>query len=214
MPGPVSATLMCNTEDTLSLEGFARISITICPASVNLMAFDRKFASTWPMRVGSPSMRGGTLRSTCTIRSSPLASASTADGTMMSCTKLCGSKVIRSSSTDPASILDRSRMSLMSTSKRSPDATSVCVCDLCWRFSGEASNACAMPSTPFSGVRTSWLMLARNSDLARVAASAAFVALSSSMVRSATRRSSVSWASCRSSARRRIDRSGSTRTSA
>ncbi len=30
-----------------------------------------------------------------------------------------------------------------------------------------------MPRTPFSGVRSSWLMLARNSDFARLAASAA-----------------------------------------
>ena len=38
----------------------------------------------------------------------------------------------------------------------------------------------SIPMTPFSGVRISWLMLARNSDLARVACSAASLASSSS----------------------------------
>ena len=42
-----------------------------------------------------------------------------------------------------------------------------------------------MPSTPFIGVRISWLMLARNSLLARLAASADSFAPSSSRVRSA-----------------------------
>ena len=41
-----------------------------------------------------------------------------------------------------------------------------------------------MPKTPFMGVRISWLMLARNSLLARLAASAAsFAFFSSSAVR-------------------------------
>ena len=38
---------------------------------------------------------------------------------------------------------------------------------------GVPDRAWATPMTPFSGVRISWLMLARNSDLARLAASAA-----------------------------------------
>ena len=47
-----------------------------------------------------------------------------------------------------------------------------------------------MPIIPFMGVRISWLMLARNSLLARLAVSAASVAVSSCEVRSATRLSS------------------------
>ncbi len=49
-----------------------------------------------------------------------------------------------------------------------------------------ASSSSAMPSTPFIGVRISWLMLARNSDLARLAASAASRALTSSVLASAS----------------------------
>ncbi len=46
-----------------------------------------------------------------------------------------------------------------------------------------------MPITPFMGVRISWLIAARNTLLARLAASAASRACCSSSVRSATRRS-------------------------
>ena len=52
--------------------------------------------------------------------------------------------------------------------------------------------------TPFIGVRISWLILARNSLLARLASSAASLALSSSLVRSSTRFWSV-WLTSRSS---------------
>ena len=48
-----------------------------------------------------------------------------------------------------------------------------------------------MPITPFIGVRISWLMFARNSDFARVAASASSLARARSRVRSATSAFSV-----------------------
>ena len=48
-----------------------------------------------------------------------------------------------------------------------------------------------MPKTPFMGVRISWLMLARNSLLARLAASAASFAFCISAIRL---RSVMSWA--------------------
>ncbi len=66
-----------------------------------------------------------------------------------------------------------------------------------------------MPITPFMGVRISWLMLARNSLLARLAASAFSLAsrswtldLTSSSVRAATVCSN--WSRCRSSASSRL----------
>ena len=54
------------------------------------------------------------------------------------------------------------------------------------RCSGESSvsaRSCAMPSTPFMGVRISWLMLARNALLLRLAFSAASLACCSSAPR-------------------------------
>ena len=72
----------------------------------------------------------------------------------------------------PASILEKSRMSLMMVSSASPDLGSRRR-SVCWRgVSSVSSSSSAMPSTPFIGVRISWLILARNSDFARSAASA------------------------------------------
>ena len=72
----------------------------------------------------------------------------------------------------PASIFEKSRTSSMSVSSDSPDAFSVSAYSRCSRERSVSSSSDVMPSTPFIGVRISWLMLARNSLLATVAASA------------------------------------------
>ncbi len=57
------------------------------------------------------------------------------------------------------------------------------------------SSSSVIPSTPFMGVRISWLMLARNSDLARLAALAASrAAVSSSFDCPSSRIIASSWA--------------------
>ncbi len=58
---------------------------------------------------------------------------------------------------------------------RSPSALerSVVRYSRCSGVSDVSASSSAMPNTPFIGVRTSWLMLARNSLLARLPASAA-----------------------------------------
>ena len=65
----------------------------------------------------------------------------------------------------------------------------VSVTSRCEASSGVADSSSAMPITPFIGVRISWLMLARNWLLARLAASALAVAPASAAVRSRTRSS-------------------------
>ena len=53
----------------------------------------------------------------------------------------------------------------------------------CWRgASSELSNSSVMPRTPFIGVRISWLMVARNSLLALLAASALWASSKASFV--------------------------------
>ena len=76
----------------------------------------------------------------------------------------------------PASILDTSRMSDTSRSRVTPDeAIRATISD--WSGDrGVRDRASTMPITPFRGVRISWLILARNSDLAQLAASAAALA--------------------------------------
>ena len=60
----------------------------------------------------------------------------------------------------------------MTPSSASPDELAVCTYSRCSASSGVSPSSSSMPITPFSGVRISWLMLARNSDLARDASTA------------------------------------------
>ena len=73
----------------------------------------------------------------------------------------------------PASIFEKSRMSLMTVSSDSPDDLTMSRYSRCSAVRSVPSASSVMPMTPFIGVRISWLMLARNSLFARLAASAA-----------------------------------------
>ena len=72
-----------------------------------------------------------------------------------------------------ASILEKSRMSSMTCSSERADTCASSRYSRCSSSSRVCSTRSVMPSTPFIGVRISWLMLATNSVLARLAASAA-----------------------------------------
>ena len=77
-----------------------------------------------------------------------------------------------SSSTIPDEILDRSRMSLISASKCSPLDSTIAIAFNCLSFSEPKISSLRdsdIPKIEFSGVRSSWLMLARNSSLSLVA---------------------------------------------
>ncbi len=63
-------------------------------------------------------------------------------------------------------------MSLSTSSRPRPDESMVRTHSRCSAVSGVSSSSCVKPSTPFIGVRSSWLMVARNSLLARFEASA------------------------------------------
>jgi len=69
---------------------------------------------------------------------------------------------IGSSSTLPASILEKSRMSLMMASSESAEARAVSMSSRCSGVSTVSRASSVIPRTPFMGVRISWLMLARN----------------------------------------------------
>ncbi|MCY1453851.1 hypothetical protein D9M71_708720 [compost metagenome] len=77
-----------------------------------------------------------------------------------------------SSSSEPRSMREKSRMSLITLSRCSVDSVARAVYSLCSLFCSVVSSSCSMPSTPFIGVRSSWLIIARKSDLARLAFSA------------------------------------------
>ena len=68
-------------------------------------------------------------------------------------------------------------MSLMTVSSASADDLTIRRYSRCSDVSSVSSTRSVMPMTPFIGVRISWLMFARNSLLARLAASATFLAV-------------------------------------
>ena len=97
----------------------------------------------------------------------------------------------RCSSILPASILERSRMSLMSASRwRAGAQDALERLDLVRRARGSRASSSSISLTPmmaFSGVRSSWLMLARNCDLCWLASS------SSRLFSSISRNSRAFW---------------------
>ena len=63
----------------------------------------------------------------------------------------------------PASIFEKSRISLMTKSKASALVFTVVAKSRCSLVRSVSSRKLTMPMTPFMGVRISWLMFARNS---------------------------------------------------
>ena len=80
----------------------------------------------------------------------------------------------------PDSITARSRIWLISSSRYHPALVISCILISCVAVGGGvlASSNCEKPRMALSGVRSSWLMLERKSDLARLAFSAAHLAFS------------------------------------
>ena len=100
----------------------------------------------------------------------------------------------------PASIFEKSRMSLIIPSNVSADVWMVSILSNCSSFKSVSANREAIPITPFKGVRISWLIDAKNCDFDRAACSAKSLATVNSAVRCSTRRSSKfrDFSSCRS----------------
>ena len=90
------------------------------------------------------------------------------------------SKLTSSNSISPASILEKSKISLMMESSASPERLIVWVNSICSSVKSVSANRLDMPITPFKGVRISWLMVDKNSDLALEPDSASSFAVSSS----------------------------------
>ena len=81
-----------------------------------------------------------------------------------------------SNSSRSASIFEKSRMSLMMVIRCSPDNRAVSANSRTSASNGDSRMSPIMPKMPFIGVRISWLMLAKNALLARLAFSAASLA--------------------------------------
>ena len=148
------------------------------PLSVNLMALPSRFIRQPPCRKrGSVWIVCGiaVVHSQSSRRSFAWAETRIVESTFERIS--CGEQRDRVHSIRPASILERSRMSLISVSRCRPLASIVS------RYSSRRCGdpkprrrTSVKPSIPLSGVRISWLMCARNSLLAALAASACSLA--------------------------------------
>ena len=166
MPVPVSTTSM--TSDTCVSDGFTpRARISTWPLAVNLSAFDTRFMRIWRMRSSSPLAQRCRYGSMSSSSSMPFWCARCANRSMTSSTTWRMSRSCVSRRSLPASIFEKSRMSLMMASSASAELWMVAA-KRRWRGSSlESSSSSVMPSTPFIGVRISCDMRARNSLLAR-----------------------------------------------
>ena len=176
-PGPVSLTLM-RVRPALLVE---QSRTTFPPGWLYLIALERRLMSTCFKRMRSEKTKRGEsnwgkvkVRFRFCPRWSIIAwhSSSTSDSETGS----------TDSESFPDSITARSRISLISSSRYHPAWRIWSMLAFCEAVAGGVSESisCAKPRMALSGERSSWLILERNSDLARLAFSATKVALSSS----------------------------------
>ena len=170
-PTPVSRT--ARRTSTPALLGTADAVTSISPASVNLMAFESRLSRIWRTRAGSPTTSAGTLASTCAVRSTPVRAAPGATRVSASATSTLSENGSSSRSIWPASAFDRSRRSFRSAISASAERRIVRTHSCCASSRSVSPSSSAIPTTPVSGVRISWLMHARKSARALSAPTAA-----------------------------------------
>ena len=150
------------------------------PVSVKLIAFPTRLMMTFRILVVSPRRDWGTSGSTWFTRSIPFTSAEKSIICKVSLSMSRSWKGWGFTSSLPASILEKSRMSLMRKSSESAEDWTTFWYSCCLLDSSVFRSSSVIPRMPFIGVLISWLMLARNSLLTRLALSAASLAIVSS----------------------------------
>jgi hypothetical protein len=187
MPAPLSCTSTRRPRRPPSSSCAAAVTTT-SPLSANFTALPTRLVGTWRSRAASPTTYVDALASGRTKSESPFISA-LSDSMLATSTSTSGKKKgLRSSSSLPASIFEKSRMSLMTESSSPADVLATSTYRRCRSSSTVRESRSTIPMTPLSGVRSSWLMLATKALLAALAAIASSLARPSSI--SAARRSS------------------------
>ena len=152
-----------------SLSIFCRETrMQISPASVNLKALLMRLERTWRRRSGSETSCRGMLGSMSMTNSSCLAMFFSRNMAVLSSMSSWREKGMLSKESLPASILEKSRISLIRARSESEEVRMMRVYSRprsMWAFFKRRSD---IPTMALRGVRISWLMFARNSLLARV----------------------------------------------
>ena len=120
-PTPVSVTWQVSIQPRPGGSGSASSASSIQPRSVNFTALPTRLNSTCRKRPGSPSTRAGRSAGSETTSSTPRAAARGANSSAMVATSLSSVKGRLSSSTAPASSLEKSRMSFSTSSRCSAE---------------------------------------------------------------------------------------------
>ena len=167
MPMPVSATSM------VSSSACQRSDTRTSPWSVNFSELPMRLIITWASRCRSPIRVCGTWVAASTRSPMPFASALGVISRSSSFNTARGENATRSSRIAPASTLLRSSRSLSSTSSPSEDSRTVSRHSRWVWVSSSRSSRSVSPTTAFIGVRSSWLMFARNAVFTRVPSRAA-----------------------------------------
>ncbi len=131
------------------------------------MAFATRLLRIWRSLLGSPRRPVGIFTSTCNASSIPLARAVTAKESIRPSVSSTRSKSSFSSTTRSAASFEKSSMSLTIVSNSSPFDRMISVWRRCSGVRSESESSSPVPMIPASGVRISWLMLARKSDRRR-----------------------------------------------
>ncbi len=176
---PVSLTSKCmfSCPDNI---GFERCTpINTSPLLVNFIALPTRFIKTCRRRCMSPTICDGTSWSISYTRSISVFNAEPANTSNTSSIQVRRSKSAFSSSMFPDSILEKSRISLITDIRLSPQLLIAFAYSPCSSVSSVLDNNEDIPITPFKGVRISWLIVARNTLLALFACSASSLAFSS-----------------------------------
>ena len=154
MPIPVSDT--SNSNSTSGAEESLADTLTITsPCSVNFRAFPTRLVITWRSLPGSPRSASGTESSKWQRISSLRSSAISNNISSTSSTHTRGEKSMDASSGLPASIFEKSRMSLMISSRNPADRRTATAYSRCSRLRWVSSSMLVIPITPFIGVRIS-----------------------------------------------------------
>ena len=173
MPMPESLTLNRSSAPSPSVAPAGSTFNRTWPRSVNLIALESRFKRTCRNRPGSPRSTLGTEAEISCSSSNPFCSARKRMIRARSRVTSSGENSIRSKVSLPASILDKSSTSLITSSSDSAvvftssrlSRSSCCTCTL-------SKTSSVMPIIPLIGVRISWLICARKLLLASLAATA------------------------------------------
>jgi len=128
------------------------ILTVILPCSVNLIAFPIKFTMICRNLKGSPTNMGGISSSIAAISSRPFFLACTINVPTVESSRSFIEKSIHSSFSCPASIFEKSRISLISVRSESAELLTIPKKFLCSSDNSVSDNSSVIPIIPFIGV--------------------------------------------------------------